>query len=342
MKPVTNTPKSVWPALTLMIMAPLITEVLPGATRYSSIFVFPIEMCVWGGGALLIRYAVRRWQLGWLNMLLLALALSIAEEWLIQQTSLAPMVIRLKGVTYARVFGINYVYFLWALIHESVFVVFLPVYLVELIFPSRREGLWLSKAGIVIFMILFVLGSYLAWYSWTQIARPKVFHVPAFNPPLSYVIIALALIALLLFLALGSSKYRVTHSPRTLEPVNPWIIGIAGALWATVLYGIVILAFGEWPAFPPMACISVGLVLMIVAFLLVPRWSAAQGWRNIHLFGLISGTMTGSMLVGFVGFIGSTGPDLYFKVITNIIAMLLLIVLGFKVSQRNHQELKVN
>src|SRR5690242_2906255 len=132
------------PALLLVLTAPLVAEVLPGATRLSSLFVLPIEMCVWGGGALLIREAVRRRRLGWRNMLLLALALAVAEEWLIQQTSLAPLVIRIKGQTWARALGINYVYFLWALVYETVFVVFLPVYLVELIFPERRDGPWLG------------------------------------------------------------------------------------------------------------------------------------------------------------------------------------------------------
>lgn len=95
----------------------------------------------------MIRYAVKRWRLGWRNMLLLALALSIAEECLIQQTSLAPMVLYIKGEVYARAFGVNYVYFLWALAYETVFVVFLPVVLTELIFPQRRDGLWLSRGG---------------------------------------------------------------------------------------------------------------------------------------------------------------------------------------------------
>ena len=48
-------PMSRWkrsaPALALALMAPLLAEVLPGATRFSSLFVLPIEMCVWGGGA---------------------------------------------------------------------------------------------------------------------------------------------------------------------------------------------------------------------------------------------------------------------------------------------------
>jgi len=47
------------PAWTLVLLAPLISEVLPGATRISAIFVFPIEVAIWGGGALLIREADR-------------------------------------------------------------------------------------------------------------------------------------------------------------------------------------------------------------------------------------------------------------------------------------------
>ena len=47
------------PAFTLVVLAPLIAEFLPGATRTSSLFVFPLEMAIWGGGALLIRAAVR-------------------------------------------------------------------------------------------------------------------------------------------------------------------------------------------------------------------------------------------------------------------------------------------
>ena len=78
------------PALTLMLMAPLTAEVLPGATRFSSLFVVPIEICGWGGGAIMIRYAVRRWRLGRLNMLSLALAPAIAEECPIQQHGSIP------------------------------------------------------------------------------------------------------------------------------------------------------------------------------------------------------------------------------------------------------------
>ena len=62
------------PALALAFAAPMFAEVLPGATRFSSIFVLPIEMAVWGGGAVLARALVRSRGLGWWSLLFLALA----------------------------------------------------------------------------------------------------------------------------------------------------------------------------------------------------------------------------------------------------------------------------
>lgn len=121
---------------------------------------------VWGGGALLIRYVVRKCQLGWKNMLFLALVLSVAEEFLIQQTSIAPPVIHLKGVTYARALGINYVYLLWALIYESVSAVILPIYLTELIFPERKKDL-------LIILLMIRLGLKIRRESATKISHSK-------------------------------------------------------------------------------------------------------------------------------------------------------------------------
>jgi hypothetical protein len=322
------------PAITLMVLAPLLAEVLPGATRFSSMFVFPIEVIVWGGGTLLIRYAVRRWKLGWLNMLFLALVLSIAEEFLIQQTSVAPMVLQIKGVVYARALGVNYVYLLWALIYESVFVVFLPIHLTELIFPHRREGLWINKRGIVTIISLFFLGSFMAWYSWTQIARPNVFHVATYNPPLAMVFIAIALIGGLIFTALGSYKNKLTPMSIRLSLPLPWIIAIIGFLWAVLLYCIVLLAFGISPSFPPLIAVGVGLFLAAGALFWVPRITANPDWQSNHTFSLIFGIMVGSMMAGFTGFIGAEPMDLYFKIVVNILAVTLMIMLGLRIKKQ--------
>jgi hypothetical protein len=310
-----------------MVLAPLIAEILPGATRLSSIFVLPIEICVWGGAALFIRYAVRREQLGWRNMLFLALALAVAEECLIQQTSLAPLVIQIKGQEYARAYGVNYVYFLWALVYESVFVVFVPIYLAELIF-RRRDELWLSRVGMVVVAVLWIMGSFLAWFSWTQIARPTVFHVPVYNPPLAAVAIAVVAIAVLIFCALGPLRRSLAQPAAPLKPPAPWLIGAAAFVWATLWYGLVLLGFGIAPQFPPAIAVAGGVLLSAGIFILLPRWAAHPLWLEGHKFATIFGALVGSMLVSFIGFIGSLPLDLYFKISIDALALVLLIALG--------------
>ena len=317
-----------------MILAPVVAEILPGATRFSAIFVLPIEICVWGGGALLIRYAVRHWRLGWRNMLLLALALALAEECLIQQTSLAPLVIQIKGQTYARAFGVNYVYLLWALVYESAFVIFAPVYLTELIFRRRREGVWLNKMAIAVVAAFFALGSFLAWFSWTQIARTKVFHLPAYNPPFMAVAVAVGVITALVFCALGPFRRSLAQPAAPLRPPAFWLIGTAACLWAALWYALVLLAFGIAPQFPPAVAVGGGILLSLAVLLLLPRWAAHPDWGDTHQFAALFGAMLGSMLASFVGFIGSLRMDLYFKIGADAVAFVLLIALGVRLRRQ--------
>ena len=68
------------PALSLLALAPVVAEVLSGATRVSFIVVLIPEIMVWGCGALLIREIVLRWRGGWTSMLLLGLALSVPRR----------------------------------------------------------------------------------------------------------------------------------------------------------------------------------------------------------------------------------------------------------------------
>ena len=319
------------PAFTLALLAPLLAEILPGATRFSAIFVFPIEVCVWGIGAVLIREVVRRKGLGWPSLLLLALVLAIAEECLIQQTSLAPLVIQLKGQIYARAFGVNYVYLLWALIYESVYVVMLPILLAEMLFPARRSEGWMSRTGIAISLVLLTLGGLLAWFSWTRIARVQVFHLAAFNPPLVAVIVALGVMLLLVLAALGPARRFGTGS--AMPPPSPWLLGLGGAVWAVLVFGLCLLAFGIDPDFPPAAAIGGGIALSALVIFLLPRFAAHPDWRPAHGYGLLFGTMIGSMGVTFIGFIDAAPADLWFKIVVDAIAFLLLAWLGLRLKR---------
>jgi hypothetical protein len=326
------------PGLLLIFAAPMVAEVLPGATRFSSIFVLPIEMCVWGGGALMIREVVRRRRLGWPAMVALGLALAVAEECIIQQTSLAPLVIQLKGQVYARAFGVNYVYLLWALVYEAVFVVLVPVQLVELMFPTRRKEPWVNLGGGIAVGVLFVAGALLAWFSWTQIARTKVFHLPAYTPPMAAVIVAVLVIAGLILWGLRAGVGRTSPtgtSGATSGPAaSPWGLGIGGAVWAVLWYGLVLLGFGIAPQFPPLVAVAGGLILVAIILWLLPSWTRSGAWQDRQAFAIVAGTMTGAMAVSFVGFVDAAPRDLYFKIIVDVLAVIFLVALGRRVRRR--------
>jgi len=329
------------PALTLMLLAPLCAELLPGATRPSVYLGFPpiflFELAVWGGMAVFVRFLVRRQQLGWPNLLLLGLAVAIAEEFLIQQTSIAPLVIKLKGIEYARAFGINYVYLLWALIYECLFVVLVPVALAELLFPQRRRESWLSTGGLIALIAFFVPGALGAWFSWTQYARSNVFHMPAYTPPAHLLLAGVLAIAVLMYLALGPARTVFMKQPRPMKPPAPPLLALLGALFATYVWGLAAVAFGVAPDLPPSVAVGVTVPVVAVALWLMRRWLAHSAWNDTHTFGLVAGTIIGNMAGGYLGYMGASPVDFWGKTLSNFIAVALLGWLASVVYRRNHQ-----
>ena len=205
---------------TLLILAPVIGEVLSGSTRLSILFVLIPEVMVWGGGALLCRELVRRWRGGATSLLLLGLALSIAEEFIIQQTSIAPLPFPGANTAYGRYLGVNWVYLLFMLGFESVWVVLIPVQVTELIFPDRRDQPWLRTRGLIATCIAFLIGSRIAWYGWTQQARPRL-HAAPYHPPATLILIGLAAIAALIALAWLLRGYGHSGQIDSRQPANP-------------------------------------------------------------------------------------------------------------------------
>jgi hypothetical protein len=324
------------PALTLVFLAPLIAEYLPGATRTSSLFVFPIEMAIWGGGALLIRAAVRHFGLGWLNMFLMACALSIAEEFVIQQTSLAPMIVQITpGAPFARAFGVNYGYFIWALFYEAVLVVMVPVLVTELIFTERRRDPWLGPVGAAAVALIFVLACVPAWYLWTQVVREIVLKLPHYSPPPGWVAAAVATIVLLIWLSIGAPREAMRGARKPLAPPSPWVLGFCAAIAAVIWYALVVLAFGLRPDFPVWIALGTALAVVVLALWLLPRYSSHAAWSDSHRIGLALGAIIGSMAAGFGGFIYATSAlDFWGKATSNVIATVLILWLAKTVRSR--------
>jgi hypothetical protein len=327
-----KSPGRVWdkvaPAMLMMVLAPTFTELLLGGTRLSTLIAFPpvllMEILVWGGGAVLLRGLTRKLELGWSSLLLFALALAIAEEFVIQQTSLAPLVIQLKGVEWGRAGGINYVYALWALVYEVAWVVLFPTLVTELVFPHRRGETWLNRPMAAVLSILFVLGATMAWFAWTHIARVKTFHLAIYNPTRFELSAAIVVIG-------GLCAWSMTFPPtvsRTWRPVSPAVVALLGGLWGAIWFLLAVLAFGIAPRLSAPAVFAAGAAVVLTVVMVLPRWMSSAAWTPRHAYCLFAGALTGAMLISFLGFRGAAREDIVFKLVTNAIALLLMFLLG--------------
>jgi hypothetical protein len=286
------------PVVTLLILSPVVSELLSGSTRVTTLFVLIPSAGVWGCAALIIRELARRRGRSWRSVLLLGVALAVAEECVIQQTSLAPLIGIDPARVYGRAFGVNWEYFLWALGFESVWAVVLPIALTELLFPERRDDLWLGPRGLVIAALVFALASFVAWYAWTQVFLPKFFPESVYHPPASDIAIALAVIAALAAAALAP-KRELGARPESDRPVpRPWVVGLVAFGLALPWYLQILLAFGALPGLPAGVALLGGLALAAVALTLADRWSARRGLGDAHSLAAILGILTATLVGG--------------------------------------------
>ncbi len=319
---------------TLLVLAPVIAEVLSGATRLSILFVLIPEIMVWGGGALLARELVHRWRAGATSLLFLGLALSIAEEFVIQQTSIAPLPFPGANVDFARFWGINWIYLLFILGFESVWVVLIPVQVTELIFPERREQAWLRKRGLIATCVAFLIGSCIAWYGWTQQARPKLNAAP-YSPPTPLILIGLVSIAALIFAAWLLRGCGHSGQIPSRKPASPWLLGIKTFIFAAAWFALITLVFVPYPGLAAWIPLTAGPVWALISFILVRYWSAARAWRDIHRFALSFGTILGCMAASDISSAGWTRVDLIGKFVFQFSALVALLLLAQKVWRRD-------
>ncbi len=329
------------PIWTLILLAPFIGEVLSGSTRLSVLFVYIPEVMVWGVGALLCRELARRWRAGATSLFLLGLGLSIAEEFIIQQTSLAPLPFPGSHADYGRVWGVNLVYLLFMLGFESVWVVVVPVHLTELFFPQRSRQPWLRTRGLVVACVFFLLGCRIAWYGWTQQALPRM-HVAPYRPPILAFAIGFASIGLLIGLAYllrGFGVPSLDHSRRT---VPAWLVGgvafVMGGAWFNLIGQI----FVPKPIQPFWTALALGIVWAIVALALFVAWSSRRSWSAIHRWWASFGATLSCMTTPYMTASSWPKPDLIAVMIFDVIALVGFVLLGRKVfSDQKARELDI-
>jgi hypothetical protein len=136
--------RRVSPVLVLLVPAPVVAEVLFGATPISRLGGLLPDIAVYGCGALLIRELARRRGLGWLWIAALGVAYGVVEEGLALGSLFNPELFD-AGELGGRALGVNWVWTEWTLGYHAVWSISIQILLVELLFPARRAEPWLGR-----------------------------------------------------------------------------------------------------------------------------------------------------------------------------------------------------
>jgi hypothetical protein len=321
------------PIWTLLLLSPFIAELLSGSTRISILFVYVPEVMVWGVGALFCRELARRWRAGGVSLLLMGLALSVAEEFIIQQTSLAPLPFPGSHPEYGRMWGVNLVYLLFMLGYESVWAVVVPVQLTELFFPRRAAQPWLRKRGTILACVVFLLGCRIAWYGWTQQARPRL-HAAPYHPPLGTIALGFLAIGLLIaiaYLVRGLGRSSPSDRYRT---APAWLAGLTAFVMGSAWFDLIGQNFVAKPAQPFWTAIIAGVGWAAVAFTLFVWWSSRQAWSEVHRFAAASGATLACMATPYITVASWPKIDLAGKIIFDALALIGIFLLAKQVFAR--------
>jgi hypothetical protein len=278
--------KNVYPVLVLFFLAPAIGELLSGSAPPAEFFV-PLGLLVmaalYGSGAILIRELRVRWGKGWWPIvLILGAAYGIVEEGLACKSFFDPSWedLGLLG-SYGRWAGVNWVWSLDLTIYHMVFSIAIPILLVELLFPTRRDERWVGRRGMIGFSLL--------------LAADVVFCFAAFpyRPPLWHILLTIVVVATLFLVArrLPASK-PVPHSKRIPRPLWFACVGFAFAVGFFLTMWIP----AEIDA-PVSLTLLAALALPVVTVWLVRKMSHSGAWNDEHRLALASGVLMFLVLI---------------------------------------------
>ena len=327
------------PAVTLLLLAPLVGEVLNGATRLSFIFAFLPQIMVWGCGTLIIREAVHRWKGAAPSRILMGLALSAIVEVLVLQTSVAPLPwLQLASIpVYDRIWGVNWFWFAFMLAYEAVWIVLVPILITELAFPERRADAWIGGRGLAVAMTVFSVGSIALWAIWTQSAVPVAFHQPKYWPPRSTLLLGAAGVGLLVVAAYAVRN--AGHETRmSSKAPAPWLAGVVAAAFAAPWWTLVVLVFVPAPSIPVWLPLIAAAIWACAAYLVFARWSASKTWNDRQRWTVAFSALLVCMAMGYLGSTLWPTIDLVAKIVFNLVAALWMIALGRIVWRRTQKD----
>jgi hypothetical protein len=306
------------PAVGLFFLSPVVGEVLLGATSIDMLGLLPVLALLYGGGALLIREAVRRAGRGWCSILLLGAAYALVEEGLLDQMLFNADYsgnYDMVSVTHVPFLGIGGYGLLCVLAVHAVWSVTVPIALMEALVPGRAREPWLGRTGLFVTATLFALGVVIV--GWGSYADS---HFMAPWPRLA------GTAAVVVVLAVAAFRIRPPVSGRGVRGApRPLLAGVA-AFGLTSGFWLV-LHTSWWGVVAATAVAAAALALAIT-------WSRRPRWGAPQTFALAAGATLTYTWVGFgqTPDIGSAGTvNLIGHVVLAVAVVALLSVAGRRV-----------
>lgn len=267
------------PALTLFLLAPLVAEFLLGNLPITALPALVLLAPLYGGGALLIREAVRHTGRGWLSILVLALAYGVFEEGVVTMSLFNPNYagLRLLDNGYVSWLGIGGPWTILVLTLHVVWSISVPIATIEAIFPERRTTPWLGSLGLALTGLAFLIGA----VAMTVVSVAQ-FQFIASAPQL--VASGLLAVALVIVGLVVVPRGTATDPAVRAQAPSPWLVAVAAFAASSAFKGLPL----DWA---PWLYASLALGLALLAMLGVSVWSHRRGWRDLHRLALAAGPL---------------------------------------------------
>ena len=309
-------PKACIPAaIALFFVAPFVAEFLLGNLTLKLLPALIVLEPMYGGGALIIREAVRGSNRGWPSIFVLGAAYTLIEEGFVDQSLFNPdylqLHLHLLEPAWIPALGISAWWTLFMFNLHVFWSVAVSIALVEALAPLRATTPWLGRIGQSVAAVVYLLGC-AAIGSFTV----KKDHFLSRHAQFLWTGLLCAAMIVIAFLLPRSH-------PRTAQGTvpAPWL---AGAI--ALIFGVFVLVVPpkwNWGAFAAMAALDL-LFLGIVSV-----FSRRASWSPLHTFSLAAGGALAYGLhaffetpaVGGSGAIARVGNTIFLALALSIIAI---------------------
>jgi len=282
------------PALALFLLSPVVGELLSGSAppaEFFTVFGFTVMSLLYGGGAVLARELKVRWNKGIGSLLLIGAAYGVIEEGVMVVSFQNPnwMDVGVLG-SFGRWMGVNWVWAVELTIYHAIVSITVPVMLMELVYPLKKEKPWLHGRWRQLVPFLFLGDVGIGYFLFAEFT--------GYAPPLPQLVLFIGLSILFLYLAYLLPSDWVRRGKREMRrPRYYFMVTFLGSIGSGFVFGVLPERLGFSGA--PILVIFIGVVLIFGLF----RTLASYDWSQatpLHYHRLLFGSLFIFIVVSYL------------------------------------------